>query len=86
MERNRNGYPTPRTADTENGGNAEMTCPMPDGGCGGEGGTMMDDLLLAYAYVPIQKWRKLHSVDEALERGTMFEELDKPKEVYGYEW
>lgn len=47
--------------------------------------TPLDERLLAYAYVPIQRWRKLYSVEDALSRGTMFEELDKPMEVYGRE-
>lgn len=42
-------------------------------------------LPLAYAYVPIQCWRMLYSTDEALSHGTLFEELDKPPEVYGNE-
>ena len=40
---------------------------------------------LAYAYVPIQRWRMLYGTDEALSRGTLFEELYKPLEVYGNE-
>lgn len=74
MERNQNGYPTPHTEK-----------PMGDE-CGRESATAMDDLPLAYAYVPIQKWQRLYSPEEALNRGTMFEELDKPREVYGNEW
>ncbi|MBR7116764.1 MAG: spore coat associated protein CotJA [Clostridia bacterium] len=70
MERNQNGYPH-TTAD--------------NGGCGGTDMTPLDERLLAYAYVPIQRWRKLYSVEDALSRGTMFEELDKPMEVYGRE-
>lgn len=79
MERNQNGYPTP-TAD-----GADMPREGCSGSCGGEN-VCMDDLSLAYAYLPIQKWRRLYSPEDALMRGTMFEELDKPKEVYGYEW
>ena len=79
MERNQNGYPTPGRED------GRMGMDGCSGSCGGES-VCMDDLLLAYAYVPIQKWRMLYSTEDALERGTMFEELDKPKEVYGYEW
>ena len=78
MERNQNGYPTP-------GNGGEPVREGCSGSCGGEN-LCMDDLLLAYAYLPIQKWRKLYSPEDALTRGTMFEELDKPKEVYGNEW
>ena len=38
----------------------------------------LDSLPLAMAYVPMQQWRKLYSPEEALRRGTMFEELDLP--------
>ena len=78
MERNENGYPTP-------GAEAEMKKDGCSGSCGGEN-VCMDDLPLAYAYMPIQKWRLLYSPDDALAHGTMFEELDKPKGVYGHEW
>lgn len=81
MERNQNGYPTPRTdiSEPRSGG-----CTA-GGSCGGEN-LSMNDLPLAYAYIPVQKWRMLYSPEDALVRGTMFEELDKPKEVYGREW
>ena len=84
MERNQNGYPTTRTGEGADGGSAAGRCS--EGGCGTDRGVAMDDLLLAYAYVPVQKWRMLYSVEDALGRGTMFEELDKPMEVYGNEW
>lgn len=35
-------------------------------------------LSLAMAYVPMQNWRNLYELDLALERGTVFAELDKP--------
>lgn len=38
----------------------------------------VDDLPLAMAYVPFQKWRKLYDPQTALKRGTIFEELDLP--------
>lgn len=38
----------------------------------------LDSLPLAMAYVSMQQWRKLYSPEEALRRGTMFEELDLP--------
>ena len=43
------------------------------------------DKPLAYAYVPIQRWRMLYPTDAALEHATLFEELYKPMEVYGNE-
>ena len=70
MERNQNGYPT------------EI---MGTGGCEQNDEATLHDKPLAYAYVPIQRWRMLYSVDDALGRGTLFEELDKPMEVYGRE-
>ncbi len=33
---------------------------------------------LASVYSPIQHWRELYEPDEALERGTLFKELDLP--------
>lgn len=75
MERNQNGYPTP-TADTE----AQM------GDCMWGSDATLNDKPLAYAYVPVQRWRMLYSPEHALTRGTLFEELDKPMEVYGNEW
>ena len=45
----------------------------------------LGDKPLAYAYVPIQRWRMLYKPDDALAHGTLFEELFKPMEVYGNE-
>ena len=61
-----------------------------EGDCGPEGviGSCTDCLdtkPLAYSYNPIQRWRMLYSVDDALGHGTLFEELDKPVGVYGNE-
>lgn len=33
---------------------------------------------VAMAYVPWQYWGKLYPLDKALQRGTLFSELDKP--------
>jgi hypothetical protein len=33
---------------------------------------------LAMAYVPWQQWQNIYEPCRALERGTIFEELDKP--------
>lgn len=33
---------------------------------------------LAMLYVPYQRWEKLYSEEEALERGTLFRALDLP--------
>lgn len=43
----------------------------------------MEGLPLAMAYVPWQMWKKIYSVEKALHRGTIFEELDKPFEGIG---
>lgn len=43
------------------------------------------DKPLGYAYVPIQRWRMLYPVNEALDKATLFEELYLPMEVYGHE-
>ena len=33
---------------------------------------------LAMVYSPVQEWREIYTIDRALERGTLFAELDKP--------
>ena len=38
----------------------------------------LDSLPLAMAYVPMQKWGELYTPSVALDRGTMFPELDLP--------
>ena len=38
----------------------------------------LDTLPLAMAYVPTQKLGEVYSENDALERGTLFPELDKP--------
>ncbi len=69
MERNQNGYPTP----------AEM------GGCKENDEAALFGKPLAYAYVPVQSWRRVYPEGDALSHGTLFEELYKPMGVYGNE-
>jgi len=38
---------------------------------------------VGYAYVPVQELGELYAPEEALERGTLFPELDLPISVYG---
>ena len=38
----------------------------------------LDDMPLAMAYVPMQKWHKLYDPEAGLERGTIFMQLDLP--------
>ena len=38
----------------------------------------IDNMPLAMSYVPMQKWNKAYSNDVALQRGTIFPELDLP--------
>lgn len=38
----------------------------------------LKDLPLTMAYVPIQQWKDVYSEPDALCRGTLFPELDKP--------
>lgn len=52
--------------------------------CGGRG-DCLDNMPLAYVYAPDQMFRMLYSANDALRHGTLFEELYKPKEVYGRE-
>lgn len=42
------------------------------------GNTALDDLPLAMSYVPFQKWNTTYALDKALQRGTIFPELDLP--------
>ena len=91
MERNENGLSSLLyrrdtasrfNADAGNGGNADPGVegggsPRCDGGsprC--DGGQSQ----LAMVYSPMQCWRRLHTPDEALTKGTLFEELYKPYE------
>ena len=71
MERNAKGMP-------EESRNMTEVCPESDD-------ATLHDKPLAYAYVPIQRWRMLYTPDKGLKRGTIFEELDMPMEVYGNE-
>ena len=77
MERNENGYPIKGAVErgTDNR-TPETKAPM--GGCE----MQIDSMPLAYAYVPIQRFRMLYDPENALARGTLFEELDLPKGVY----
>lgn len=38
----------------------------------------LDDMPLAMAYVPMQKWREIYDSNVGFNRGTIFAELDKP--------
>ncbi len=38
----------------------------------------LDGLQLAMVYTPVQHFQRLYSPEDALKRGTLFEELDKP--------
>ena len=69
MERNAKGIPQETRI-------ADAPCPENDA-------ATLHDKPLGYAYVPIQKWRMLYTPDAGLKRGTIFEELDMPMEVYG---
>ncbi|MBO5907067.1 MAG: spore coat associated protein CotJA [Clostridia bacterium] len=67
--------------DSENGGSVGGAI---SGECGGRG-DCLDGKPLAYVYAPDQRFRMLYSASEALRHGTLFEELYKPKGVYGNE-
>lgn len=87
MERNENGYPRSNNRNPDNQGCVDRGILGADRGeeCPESNEATLFDKPLAYAYVPIQRWRMLHSIDEALGKGTLFEELYKPMEVYGNE-
>lgn len=75
MERNARGIPEQVREQTRE--RAEV-CPENDA-------ATLYDKPLGYAYVPIQRWRMLYNPEQGLGRGTIFEELDMPMEVYGNE-
>ena len=46
----------------------------------------LDELPLAYAYVPYQKYETPYDMETSLKCGTVFPKLNKPIEVYGKEF
>ena len=67
-----------------NGNNGGMVGGVTNHTCGGTG-NCLDGMKLAYVYAPDQRFQMLYSANEALRHGTLFEELYKPREVYGRE-
>ena len=41
-----------------------------------------DDMRLAFAYVPCQKFENMYEINDALHHGTIFIDLDIPFEAY----
>ena len=76
----------PGTGDIWRGENGNMNGNMGGGnlqnggGCLGGEPSNCSKRQLAMVYSPFQCWRMLYSADEALRRGTLFEELYKPLE------
>lgn len=99
MEKSENGYPrrSPRTVMPEgravdDGSDVRVRenrvrrdCEGNLSGGGGGCSDCLSDKPLAYSYTPIQKWELLYTPEDGLKRGTLFEMLDKPPEVYGNE-
>ena len=92
MDRNENGMPRVgnATSAVKRDCTGKLVGSDTSGGCGPNGGNgicadCLDTKPLAYCYTPIQRWQLLYTLDEALGRGTLFEELDKPLGVYGNE-
>lgn len=56
-----------------------------NGGDCGDSMSCLDSMPLAYVYAPMQRFCMLYSAEDALDHGTLFEALYKPKEVYGRE-
>ena len=46
----------------------------------------LDELPLAYAYVPYQKYETPYDMENSLKYGTVFPKLNKPMDVYGKEF
>lgn len=79
MERNARGIPEQvRDQVRDQTRNQAEVCPENDA-------ATLHDKPLGYAYVPIQRWRMMYTPEHGLGRGTIFEELDMPMEVYGNE-
>ena len=88
------GCSTPRMASTPrnagfygNRGNVRRSVPVPQNSpsaryrqedCGHSRSDSLNGMPLAMAYVPWQQWQNIYEPCRALERGTIFEELDKP--------
>ncbi len=49
-----------------------------DGSCVGCEELSKQPISLAMAYVPMQRWQEIYEPDVALERGTIFAQLDLP--------
>jgi len=79
MERNVKGMPETMPEVMPKG------MPDTDNGCRESDEATLFDKPIGYAYVPIQRWRMLYTPEVGMTRGTLFEELDKPMEVYGNE-
>lgn len=56
---------------------AHHTCRRMDG-CPDTTDHFPADMPIAMAYVPWQRWQKIYEPCKGLQRGTIFEELDKP--------
>lgn len=94
MEKNENGYPVaPRATEENRPAEKDMRRAAPQNDieqsprkrpCG-EGASELDSMPLAYVYAPNQRFCMLYSASDALDRGTLFEQLYKPMEVYGRE-
>lgn len=47
-------------------------------GCPGQPCAPVDSMPLAMAYVPWQQWQNIYEICQGFQRGTIFEDLDKP--------
>ena len=68
VENKRTQPPAPDTGGAVLRGNGEDVCTVPG----------LEDAPLAMIYSPKQYWRSTYTPPEALDRGTLFEELFKP--------
>ncbi len=57
---------------------APAACPCRMDGCLDTNDFFPSDIPLAMAYVKWQAWQDIYEPCKALERGTLFQELDKP--------
>ena len=87
MRSGMSGGPGPEMRSGMSGGpGPEMRSGMSGGTCPGMRSGMrsempsenIDQFPIAMAYVPWQRWGQIYPMEQALNRGTIFPELDKP--------
>lgn len=82
---NRSNGMSPMTDDNMENKSDNGSKNLMNNGCGEMTDNCLDSRPLAYVYAPNQRFCMLYSASDALDHGTLFEQLYKPVEVYGRE-